>query len=72
MFNSENEHAWLIRVYDAATGKLKYKMPGMIASSLVDVDGDGAAEILADSSTDPAAACRTAATPQPRMRARWR
>lgn len=56
MFNSENEHAWLIRVYDAATGKLKYKMPGMIASSLVDVDGDGAAEILADVSTDPAAA----------------
>ncbi|MEO6436199.1 MAG: FG-GAP-like repeat-containing protein [Tepidisphaeraceae bacterium] len=54
MFNSENERGWMTRVYDAATGKLKHRLPGVIATTLVDADGDGAAEVFADPCTDPA------------------
>lgn len=53
MFNSENEGAWLIRAYDALTGELKYRLPGMIAVTAADLDGDGKAEILANASNDP-------------------
>ena len=53
MYNSEDEQAWLIRVYDAVTGELEYRMPGSIAAAIADVDGDGAAEIGANSSSDP-------------------
>ena len=53
MFNSENDAAWLIRAYDALTGTLKYRMPGMIAVAAADLDGDGKAELLADASDDP-------------------
>ncbi len=56
MFNSENENAWLLRVYDALTGELKYRMPGLIAMGTGDLDGDGAAEVIANASTDPARA----------------
>lgn len=55
MFDSQGENAWLLRVYDAVTGKLKYTMPGAIAASLVDIDGDGSQEILANFSDDPTA-----------------
>lgn len=56
MYNSEDEQAWQVRVYDAVTGELKYRMPGMIASHLEDVDGDGLADLLCSASTDPAQA----------------
>ncbi|MCC6795333.1 MAG: VCBS repeat-containing protein [Candidatus Hydrogenedentes bacterium] len=56
MFNSEDENAWLLRVYDALTGELKYRVPGVIAMGTGDLDGDGAAEVLANASTDPARA----------------
>lgn len=54
VFNADGKHEWEIRVHDAVTGKLKYRMPGMIAARLVDVDGDGAADILADRSDEGA------------------
>ncbi|HWB53514.1 MAG TPA: VCBS repeat-containing protein, partial [Tepidisphaeraceae bacterium] len=54
VFNAYGKHQWEIRVHDAVTGKLLYRMPGMIAARLVDVDGDGAAEILADRSDEGA------------------
>lgn len=54
MFNAEGERGWLVRAYDAVTGALKYRCPGMIAACCVDIDEDGKAEILADSSNDPA------------------
>jgi outer membrane protein assembly factor BamB len=53
MFNSEDEGAWLTRVYDAVEGTLEYRYPGVIASACGDVDKDGAWEILGDRSTDP-------------------
>jgi hypothetical protein len=59
MFNAEAEPRWMIRVYDAVTGALKAKVMDRIAVAVADVDGDGAAEILADISTDPT---RTAVT----------
>lgn len=54
MFNSENEHAWLTLVYDAVTGHVKYRLPGVIASTLVPVGNR--AMILAEPSADPGAA----------------
>ncbi len=53
MFNSENEGAWLVRVYDAISGTLKYRMPGMIAEGTADLDGDGKSELLCNVSVDP-------------------
>ncbi len=53
MYNSEGEHTWQIRVYDALTGKIKAKAPGFVAVACADLDGDGRAEILADASDDP-------------------
>ena len=53
MYNSEDEQAWLIRIYDAITGELLYRAPGMIAVALADIDADGASEIFASLSTDP-------------------
>ncbi len=53
MYNSEKEDAWLIRVYDAVTGRLEYSAPGAIAAAVGDVDGDGIAEIGANISSDP-------------------
>ena len=53
MYNSENEGAWLLRGYDALTGQLRFRLPGAIAVSTGDLDGDGSAEILANLSTDP-------------------
>jgi outer membrane protein assembly factor BamB len=53
MFNSESDDAWLIRVYDAVTGTLKYRQPGMVAAGLDDCDGDGFPEILANVCDDP-------------------
>lgn len=56
MFNSEDDNAWLLRVYDAVSGELKYRAPGEIAVYCGDLDGDGRAEILANDSTDPTGA----------------
>ncbi|HPO12847.1 MAG TPA: VCBS repeat-containing protein [Candidatus Hydrogenedentes bacterium] len=53
MFNSENESNWLVRAYDAITGALKYRMPGMIAVAVADVNNDGKAELLVNASKDP-------------------
>lgn len=53
MFNSENEGAWLVRIYDALTGELKYRFPGMIAVAASDLDGNGRAELLVNVSNDP-------------------
>lgn len=54
MYNSEGEEKWLIRVYDAVTGDLKYRLPGMLAAGLEDCTGDGRPEILANVCDDPA------------------
>ncbi len=53
MFNSEDDGAWLVRVYDAVDGRLKYRAPGFAAVTLADVDGDGAADVLANRTDDP-------------------
>lgn len=53
VYNSENENAWLVRVYDAITGALKYRFPGLVAERCADVDGDGRAEVLCNATTDP-------------------
>ncbi|MCP4638989.1 MAG: VCBS repeat-containing protein [bacterium] len=53
MFNSEGEQAWLVRVYDAVDGRLKYRAPGYIATVLADVDGDGTADVIANQCDDP-------------------
>jgi len=53
MYNSEGENAWLLRIYDAVTGTLKYRLPGEIAVSCIDIDHNGVAEILANESSDP-------------------
>lgn len=56
MFNSENEGAWLMRVYDAVSGALKYRVPGVIAVGTGDLDGDGSSEVIGNASADPAKA----------------
>lgn len=53
MFNSEKEPRWMIRVYDVVTGTLKATALDRVAFQTIDIDGDGAAEILAHISTDP-------------------
>jgi len=53
MYNSEGENAWLTRVYDAVTGEMQYRIPGVIAVSTADVNGDGAWDIIANASSDP-------------------
>lgn len=53
MYNSEDGNAWLTRIYDAVTGELKYRIPGVVAVSAADVDGDGDWEIFGNASTDP-------------------
>jgi hypothetical protein len=53
MYNSESEQRWMIRIYDAMTGEIKARVPGRIGVQLIDIDGDGAAEIVADISEDP-------------------
>lgn len=53
MFNSENEQAWLLRVYDAVTGEMKQRVPGVIAVATGDADSNGAAEVLVNVSSDP-------------------
>lgn len=53
MYASDGKPRWLTRIYDALTGELKTAIPDRIATHLTDLDGDGAAEILANISTDP-------------------
>src|SRR5439155_7985801 len=53
VFDGDGEGAWAIRVHDALSGELKFKQPGMMAARVVDVDGDGRCEILADRSDEP-------------------
>lgn len=53
MYNSEGESRWLTRIYDAVSGELVFRVPGVIAAQTADLDGDGAAEILGDRSMDP-------------------
>jgi hypothetical protein len=53
MYNSEDDDAWLTRVYDAITGELKYRIPGIIAVATADVNGDGAWDIIGNLSSDP-------------------
>ena len=52
MFNSENKPEWLVRAYDAVSGKQKYTYPGIVANALIDANGDGIAEILGNATTD--------------------
>jgi len=53
MFNSEGGNAWLVRIYDAVSGELQYRLPGLIAVAVADADGDGAADVLTNASEDP-------------------
>jgi outer membrane protein assembly factor BamB len=54
MFNSEGKAQWLTLVYDAVSGAVKYRLPGVIASTLVRVGHRDL--ILGEPSTDPGAA----------------
>lgn len=53
MYNSENENAWLVRIYDALTGELRHSIPGAVAMVVDDIDGDGIAEVGVSLSVDP-------------------
>jgi len=53
LFASDGEARWRVQIYDALTGVLKATALDRIATYLSDVDGDGAAELLADISRDP-------------------
>lgn len=53
LFASDGEPRWIVHIYDALTGVLKATASDRIATYLSDVDGDGAAELLADISKDP-------------------
>ena len=53
LFASDGQPRWLVRIYDALTGVLKATAQDRVATYLSDVDGDGAAELLADISQDP-------------------
>lgn len=48
VFNGEQENAWALRVYDAVTGNLEHKAPGLVAVTLADVDRDGTLDIAAN------------------------
>lgn len=61
MFNSEQEGAWLVRGYDALTGELKYRLPGMIVVAHADIDADGKEEILANACAEPTGTVMTGA-----------
>ncbi|PWU09578.1 MAG: hypothetical protein C5B50_27080 [Verrucomicrobia bacterium] len=53
LFACDKEPRWMVRIYDALTGVLKATALDRVATYLHDVDGDGAAELLADISHDP-------------------
>ena len=53
MYNSENENAWLTRIYDAVTGTLKYRIPGTVAVSCDRLGEGGPMGVLCNLSTDP-------------------
>jgi hypothetical protein len=53
MFNADGDARWVMRVYDAVTGRIKARVADRIAVRVADVDGDGAGEILADICRDP-------------------
>jgi len=53
VFAADGEPRWQMRVYDAVTGAIKATARDRLATYLIDLDGDGMAEILADISTDP-------------------
>jgi hypothetical protein len=53
LFATDGQPRWLMRVYDALTGEVKATARDRVATYLSDVDGDHAAEILADISQDP-------------------
>ncbi len=53
MYNSENENAWLTRIYNAVSGTLKYRIPGAIAVSCDRLGEDGPMGVLCNLSTDP-------------------
>ena len=53
LFASDGQPRWLVRIYDALTGVLKATAEDRIATYVKDIDGDGAAELLADISKDP-------------------
>lgn len=54
MFNSEGKAEWLTLVYDAVSGAIKYRLRGVIASTLAHVGNRDL--ILGEPSTDPGAA----------------
>ncbi|MDZ4860348.1 MAG: VCBS repeat-containing protein [Candidatus Hydrogenedentes bacterium] len=56
MYGAEKDTHWVLRIYDAVTGAIKYRVPGLIAVGTADLDGDGSFEVLANASTDPAKA----------------
>lgn len=53
MFNADGMTEWGTRVYDALTGELKLRLPGVIVTACADVDGDGTAELLGNACTEP-------------------
>ena len=52
MFNGDDEDAWCTRVYDALTGTIEQRIPGVVVVSLHDIDGDGHAELLGNATAD--------------------
>jgi hypothetical protein len=53
MWACDGKLNWMTRIYDAMTGELKTTIPDRVATYMIDIDGDGKAEILADITTDP-------------------
>ena len=53
MFNSEEEQGWLVRIYDAVTGELAYRIPGYTAIRMVSGLDKPGLYILANKSGDP-------------------
>ncbi|MBI2421734.1 MAG: VCBS repeat-containing protein [Candidatus Hydrogenedentes bacterium] len=53
IFNGDNDARWKTRIYDTVSGAIEHTLEDTVAAALHDVDGDGAAEILANRCADP-------------------
>jgi hypothetical protein len=51
VYNDLGDGSWHITAYDGITGEIKADLPGHLLNAIVDVDGDGTAEILTTQTT---------------------
>lgn len=61
MFNADGAAEWVTRIYDALTGELKLRLPGVIVTACADVDRDGKAELLGNACAEPTGTVLTGA-----------